>query len=66
VARTAVVYRSQASGILIVPISLHPPGYVPCDVHRALLHCPPGSSQVKSSGTDSVQIAQTGPTHRCS
>jgi hypothetical protein len=40
--------------------------YMPCDVHRALLHCPPGSSQSKGSGHDPVQIAPIGPTYRYS
>ena len=40
-------------------------GSVPCDVHRALLHSPPGSSRVKGSGIDPVQIAPIGPTNRC-
>src|ERR1700686_1051911 len=36
----------------------------PCDVHRALLHSPPGSSRVYGSGIDTVQIAPSRPTYR--
>jgi hypothetical protein len=37
---------------------------MPCDVHRALLHSPPGSSRVWGSGIDTVQIAPSRPTYR--
>ena len=37
---------------------------LPCDVHMPLLHSPPGSSQVKGSCIDPVQIAPIGSTKR--
>src|SRR4029077_2466179 len=36
------------------------------DVHRALLHSPPGSSRIKGPRIASVQIAPIGPTNHCS
>src|SRR5260370_14688551 len=63
-ARTAVVYRRRGATIVIALMSLHPLTYRPCDVHRALLHSPPGSSRVQGSGIDSVQIAPIRSTYR--
>jgi hypothetical protein len=40
------------------------PTHMPCDVHRPLLHSPPGSSRVKGSGIDPVQIAPIRSTYR--
>src|SRR5258708_23863971 len=45
-------------------MSLHPLTKMPCDVHRALIHSPPGSSRVQGSGIDSVQIAPSRSTYR--
>src|SRR5260370_12040890 len=45
-------------------MSLHPLTKMPCDVHRALLQSPPGSSRVQGSGIDSVQIAPSRSTYR--
>src|SRR5258708_35851348 len=45
-------------------MALHPLTQMACDVHRALLHSPPGSSRVQGSGIDSVQIAPSRSTYR--
>jgi len=45
--------------IVIAPLSLHPPLSLPCDPHKPLLHCAPGSSRSKGWRIAKYRLHQT-------